>query len=82
LSRISDYRHHPTDVITGIIVGVFFAAIILMFLIDLFNRPRSFEVKYEQIEGDEENPMGMESIDPRNNQNSAGGSTNSTRLND
>ncbi len=52
-----------------------------MFLIDLFNRPRSFEVKYEQIEGDEENPMGMESVEPRNNQNS-GGSTNSTRLND
>ena len=54
-----NYRHHPTDVITGIIVGIIFAAIILMFLVDLFNRPRSFEVKYEQIEGDEENPMGM-----------------------
>jgi len=79
LSRISDYRHHPTDVITGIIVGLFYAAIILMFIVDLFNRPRSFEVKYEQIEGDEENPMGMETVDaPKNNQNS-GGSTNSTR---
>jgi len=81
LSRISDYRHHPTDVITGIIVGVIFAAIILLLLVDLFNRPRSFEVKYEQIEGDEENPMGMETVAPENNQNS-GGSTNSTRFTD
>jgi len=61
LSRISDYRHHPTDVIAGIIVGLFFAAIILMFLVDLFNRPRSFEIKYEQVDGaDEENPQNVQ----------------------
>ena len=46
--------------ITGIIVGLFFAAIILMFLVDLFNRPRSFEIKYEQVDGaDEENPPNL-----------------------
>ena len=47
--------------ITGIIVGLFFAAIILMFLVDLFNRPRSFEIKYEQVDGaDEENPQNVQ----------------------
>ncbi len=45
LSRITDYRHHPTDVIVGILVGLSFAAIILLFLADLFNRPRSFQVR-------------------------------------
>ena len=46
--------------ITGIIVGLFFATIILMFLVDLFNRPRSFEIKYEQVDGaDEENPQNL-----------------------
>ena len=46
--------------IAGIIVGLFFATIILMFLVDLFNRPRSFEIKYEQVDGaDEENPQNL-----------------------
>jgi len=42
LSRISDYRHHPTDVITGIILGNLFAFLILYLTVDLFRRPRSF----------------------------------------
>jgi len=42
LTRISDYRHHPTDVITGIIVGNLFAILILFLTVDLFRRPRSF----------------------------------------
>jgi len=42
LTRISDYRHHPTDVITGIIVGNLFAFLILFLTVDLFRRPRSF----------------------------------------
>ena len=54
LTRITDNRHHPEDVIVGILVGLFFATIILLFLADLFNRPRSFQVKYEHVP-DEEN---------------------------
>ena len=42
LTRISDYRHHPTDVITGIIVGNLFALLILFLTVELFRRPRSF----------------------------------------
>ena len=53
LSRITDNRHHPTDVIAGILVGLFFAAIILLFLADIFNRPLSFQVKYKQVMEDE-----------------------------
>ena len=47
LTRISDYRHHPSDVITGVIVGNLFAFLILLFMVDLFRRPRSFfDAKY------------------------------------
>ena len=42
LTRISDYRHHPLDVVTGIIVGNIFALLILVITVDLFHRPRSF----------------------------------------
>lgn len=45
LTRISDYKHHPGDVLAGVFVGAFFAILILIFLMDLFNRPRMF--KYE-----------------------------------
>ena len=47
LSRITDLRHHPGDVVTGIIVGLFFAAIILMFLADIFKGPR--EPRYQKV---------------------------------
>ena len=42
LSRISDYRHHPYDVVTGTIFGNLFAIFILYFHVDIFRRPRSF----------------------------------------
>lgn len=49
-TRISDYKHHPTDIIAGIIVGIVFALIILVFLVDLFQRPRSFEEKIDEYD--------------------------------
>ena len=49
-TRISDYKHHPTDIIAGIIVGIVFALIILLFLVDLFQRPRSFEEKIDDYD--------------------------------
>ena len=52
LTRISDYRHHPGDVITGTIVGNIFALLILIFMVDVFRRPRSFrDLKYTLIDG-------------------------------
>ncbi len=45
LTRISDYKHHPFDVVTGALVGTIFAVIILVFLLDLFNRPRTFKIE-------------------------------------
>lgn len=51
LTRISDYRHHPFDVVTGIIVGNLFAFLILLFMVDLFRRPRSFyDAKFALID--------------------------------
>lgn len=45
LTRISDYKHHPGDVVMGAFVGLCFASIILFFLMDLFNRPRVFKME-------------------------------------
>ena len=72
LTRITDNRHHPTDVIVGIIVGLFFASIILLFLADIFNRPRSFQVKYEYLakeEVDHESGLSTVPMTPRGEPN-------------
>ena len=44
LTRISDYKHHPGDVLMGAFLGTFVAIILLVFLVDLFHRPRIFRV--------------------------------------
>ena len=41
-SRISDYFHHPMDVVTGALVGVVFALVTLTIIADLFNKRSSF----------------------------------------
>jgi phosphatidate phosphatase len=53
LTRISDYKHHPGDVLTGIVVGVLMALILLYFLVDLVHKPRIFKLEesYDDIEG-------------------------------
>jgi hypothetical protein len=61
LTRIADYRHHPIDVIAGILVGLFFASLTLLFITDLFNRPRLFQVKYEQLRRD---PDTVDAVNP------------------
>ena len=54
LTRISDYKHHPTDIIAGILVGVTFAVLISSFVLDLFKKPRSFrnEEEDEKVSSD------------------------------
>lgn len=42
LTRISDYFHHPMDVVTGALVGVLFALITLTVIADLFNKRSAF----------------------------------------
>ena len=42
LTRISDYFHHPMDVVTGAIVGMGFAGMTLFVIADVFNRNSSF----------------------------------------
>lgn len=38
LSRISDYKHHPTDVLAGGILGLVIAFLVCFYLSDLFKR--------------------------------------------
>merc|ERR1719317_909245 len=38
LTRISNYFHHPMDVLTGAVVGMSFALITLMVIADVFNK--------------------------------------------
>ena len=45
LTRISDYKHHPGDVFAGIVVGTFFALLTVIFVMDLFQQPRSFKLE-------------------------------------
>jgi len=42
LTRISNYFHHPMDVLTGACVGMSFAAITLMVIADVFNKRSAF----------------------------------------
>jgi len=42
LTRISDYFHHPMDVVTGALVGIAFAGMTLLVIADVFNRKSSF----------------------------------------
>eukprot|EP00092_Neocalanus_flemingeri_P008740 GFUD01009413.1.p1 GENE.GFUD01009413.1~~GFUD01009413.1.p1 ORF type:complete len:369 (-),score=54.02 GFUD01009413.1:923-2029(-) len=42
LTRISNYFHHPMDVLTGACVGMSFAIITLMVIADVFNKRSSF----------------------------------------
>ncbi|KAG5675412.1 hypothetical protein PVAND_005320 [Polypedilum vanderplanki] len=38
LSRITDYKHHPTDVIAGSILGILIAFVVCFYFSDLFKR--------------------------------------------
>lgn len=42
LTRISDYFHHPFDVVTGALVGITFALITLTVAADIFNKRSAF----------------------------------------
>eukprot|EP00090_Calanus_glacialis_P003678 TRINITY_DN12701_c0_g1_i7.p1 TRINITY_DN12701_c0_g1~~TRINITY_DN12701_c0_g1_i7.p1 ORF type:complete len:364 (-),score=63.45 TRINITY_DN12701_c0_g1_i7:393-1484(-) len=42
LTRISNYFHHPMDVLTGAVVGMCFAIITLMVIADVFNKRSAF----------------------------------------
>jgi membrane-associated phospholipid phosphatase len=45
LTRISDYFHHPMDVVTCAIVGIGFAGMALLVIADVFIRKSSFSKK-------------------------------------
>jgi len=42
LTRISDYYHHPYDVVTGALVGIVFASSTLLVMADVFNKRSAF----------------------------------------
>jgi len=42
LTRISDYYHHPYDVVTGALVGIMFASSTLLVMADVFNKRSAF----------------------------------------
>ena len=77
LTRITDYKHHPTDVITGALIGVIYALILIVFVIKLFENPIVFHFEgkkqetFEVEEGEskrQEDQKGMEYNNSRSTQ--------------
>jgi len=60
LTRISDYYHHPEDVLTGGIVGLAFAGLTLLVIADLFNRNSAFWKSL--LHGDSDRPSTQEEV--------------------
>eukprot|EP00096_Caligus_rogercresseyi_P011296 TRINITY_DN4403_c0_g1_i1.p1 TRINITY_DN4403_c0_g1~~TRINITY_DN4403_c0_g1_i1.p1 ORF type:complete len:339 (-),score=72.03 TRINITY_DN4403_c0_g1_i1:1314-2330(-) len=65
LTRVSDYHHHPGDVVMGSAVGIIFAIITVVLVINLFNRPRVFKVLNEDQSQQE---LMLTSYPPRQNE--------------
>ena len=69
LTRISDYKHFSEDVLAGMVFGIVCAFMILIFLMDLFHRPRSFkmveqaEKRLEGIDNDMEHSTAVDGVD-------------------
>ena len=55
LTRVTDYKHHPTDVITGALIGVIYALILVVFVIKLFDNPIVF-----RFEGEHQEKLGID----------------------
>ena len=51
-----DYKHHPTDVLAGAIVGVVFAIIFIRFVIKIFDNPVAFSYRADELTYIEDEP--------------------------
>ncbi|CAM1154560.1 PPAP2B (predicted) [Pycnogonum litorale] len=55
LSRVSDYKHHPTDVIFGNILGTSVAVVIVFTLSGLFKMQKVVDLKYIMDRNEQKN---------------------------
>jgi putative effector of murein hydrolase len=74
LTRISNYFHHPYDVVTGALVGIVFACITLLVTADVFNKRSSFWRSLERRSGQNTGVRSLPPPVPSSN------STNTSRL--
>jgi len=65
LTRISNYFHHPYDVITGALVGISFALITLGVTADLFNKRSAFWRTVQRQTSLPPEPAGQQATDSR-----------------
>jgi len=60
LTRISDYFHHPEDVLTGAVVGLGFASLTLLVIADLFNKNSAFWKSFTGAGSEQNNSFSAE----------------------
>jgi len=65
LTRISDYFHHPFDVVTGALVGISFALITLTVAADIFNKRSAFGKMFSSLSSSSAGKTQLEPSEPR-----------------
>ncbi|XP_073499801.1 phospholipid phosphatase 3 isoform X1 [Phyllobates terribilis] len=57
LSRVSDHKHHPTDVLAGFVQGALVAYCIVFFVSDLFKTPKKTSITPPPVKKDSLSPV-------------------------
>ncbi|XP_069837412.1 phospholipid phosphatase 3 isoform X2 [Dendropsophus ebraccatus] len=57
LSRVSDHKHHPSDVLAGFVQGALVAYCIVFFVSDLFKAPRKTSITPPPVKKDSLSPV-------------------------
>ena len=63
LSRVSDYKHHPRDVIAGGLFGSLSAYLTITYIANLANKPRLVYNDFDQLDGKQDKKDDLDQLD-------------------